>query len=104
MSGAPVFTTLGCRLNAYETEAMKDLAAQAGVRNALEDHCFLNTAFVIYKGLDNDGSFDSRFLRDFRIAHISLNGFVAADGHWRLIVGDEAYHRTLIRWWRGGLP
>jgi threonylcarbamoyladenosine tRNA methylthiotransferase MtaB len=30
----PVFTTLGCRLNAYETEAMKDLAAQAGVANA----------------------------------------------------------------------
>lgn len=31
---APKFTTLGCRLNAYETEAMKELAAQAGVRNA----------------------------------------------------------------------
>ena len=31
---APVFTTLGCRLNAYETEAMKDLAAAAGVTNA----------------------------------------------------------------------
>ncbi len=31
----PVFTTLGCRLNAYETEAMKDLAAQAGVENAI---------------------------------------------------------------------
>ena len=28
---APVFTTLGCRLNAYETEAMKALAAQHGV-------------------------------------------------------------------------
>ncbi|MGY6536553.1 MAG: tRNA (N(6)-L-threonylcarbamoyladenosine(37)-C(2))-methylthiotransferase MtaB [Pararhodobacter sp.] len=28
---APVFATLGCRLNAYETEAMKTLAAQAGV-------------------------------------------------------------------------
>ena len=27
----PSFTTLGCRLNAYETEAMKDLAAQAGL-------------------------------------------------------------------------
>ena len=31
---APVFTTLGCRLNAYETEAMKALAEQAGVANA----------------------------------------------------------------------
>ncbi|OUD09597.1 tRNA (N(6)-L-threonylcarbamoyladenosine(37)-C(2))-methylthiotransferase MtaB [Marivivens niveibacter] len=32
---APVFSTLGCRLNAYETEAMKELAAQAGVDNAV---------------------------------------------------------------------
>jgi len=32
---APRFTTLGCRLNAYETEAMKDLAAQAGLENAV---------------------------------------------------------------------
>ena len=31
---APEFTTLGCRLNANETEAMKELAAQAGVANA----------------------------------------------------------------------
>ncbi len=32
---APVFATFGCRLNAYETEAMKDLAAQAGLENAV---------------------------------------------------------------------
>jgi threonylcarbamoyladenosine tRNA methylthiotransferase MtaB len=31
----PIFTTLGCRLNAYETEAMKDLAEQAGVEGAV---------------------------------------------------------------------
>ena len=31
---APVFHTLGCRLNAYESEAMKELAEQAGVHNA----------------------------------------------------------------------
>ncbi|SEQ70065.1 tRNA (N(6)-L-threonylcarbamoyladenosine(37)-C(2))-methylthiotransferase MtaB [Thalassovita taeanensis] len=31
----PVFATLGCRLNAYETEAMKDLAAQAGIEGAV---------------------------------------------------------------------
>jgi len=31
---APIFTTLGCRLNAYETEAMKALAEAAGVANA----------------------------------------------------------------------
>ncbi len=31
----PVFATLGCRLNAYETEAMKELSAQAGFGNAV---------------------------------------------------------------------
>ncbi|WP_135506497.1 tRNA (N(6)-L-threonylcarbamoyladenosine(37)-C(2))-methylthiotransferase MtaB [Roseovarius aestuariivivens] len=38
----PRFTTLGCRLNAYETEAMKDLAGQAG----LEDAVIVNTCAV----------------------------------------------------------
>jgi len=31
VSGAPRFTTQGCRLNAYETEAMKRLTAEAGL-------------------------------------------------------------------------
>ncbi|MEM7438068.1 MAG: tRNA (N(6)-L-threonylcarbamoyladenosine(37)-C(2))-methylthiotransferase MtaB [Pseudomonadota bacterium] len=31
---APKFTTFGCRLNSYETEAMKDLAATHGVSDA----------------------------------------------------------------------
>ena len=35
MSKAPVFTTLGCHLNAYETEAMKELSAAAGMKNAV---------------------------------------------------------------------
>jgi len=32
---APVFATFGCRLNAYDSEAMKGLAAAAGVRDAV---------------------------------------------------------------------
>lgn len=32
---APKFSNHGCRLNAYETEAMKELAATAGLRNAV---------------------------------------------------------------------
>jgi threonylcarbamoyladenosine tRNA methylthiotransferase MtaB len=39
---APVFATLGCRLNAYETEAMKELAAAAG----LSDVVIVNTCAV----------------------------------------------------------
>ena len=32
---APVFATFGCRLNAYETEAMRELAVAAGVADAV---------------------------------------------------------------------
>ncbi len=32
---APVFATFGCRLNAYETQAMTDLTRQAGLSNAV---------------------------------------------------------------------
>ncbi|MDC1198844.1 tRNA (N(6)-L-threonylcarbamoyladenosine(37)-C(2))-methylthiotransferase MtaB [bacterium] len=32
---APVFATFGCRLNAYETEAMRELGAAAGLENAV---------------------------------------------------------------------
>ena len=32
---APIFSTMGCRLNAYETEAMKELAEQAGLQLSL---------------------------------------------------------------------
>ena len=34
---APIFATLGCRLNAYETEAMKELAAAAGLERYVLD-------------------------------------------------------------------
>ncbi|WP_417269314.1 tRNA (N(6)-L-threonylcarbamoyladenosine(37)-C(2))-methylthiotransferase MtaB [Celeribacter sp.] len=46
----PVFATLGCRLNAYETEAMKDLAAKAGVENAVVVNTCAVTAEAVRKG------------------------------------------------------
>ncbi len=46
---APKFTTLGCRLNAYETEAMKELAAGAGVRNAVIVNTCAVTAEAVRK-------------------------------------------------------
>ncbi len=46
---APKFTTLGCRLNAYETEAMKELAAQAGVRDAVVVNTCAVTAEAVRK-------------------------------------------------------
>jgi len=49
MSDAPVFTTLGCRLNAYETEAMKELAQTAGVENVYVINTCAVTAEAVRK-------------------------------------------------------
>ncbi|MBT9245863.1 tRNA (N(6)-L-threonylcarbamoyladenosine(37)-C(2))-methylthiotransferase MtaB [Gemmobacter fulvus] len=46
---APIFSTLGCRLNAYETEAMKELAAAAGVDNAVVVNTCAVTAEAVRK-------------------------------------------------------
>ncbi|WP_372611973.1 tRNA (N(6)-L-threonylcarbamoyladenosine(37)-C(2))-methylthiotransferase MtaB [Aquicoccus sp.] len=45
----PKFTTLGCRLNAYETEAMKELAAQAGLGDAVVVNTCAVTAEAVRK-------------------------------------------------------
>jgi threonylcarbamoyladenosine tRNA methylthiotransferase MtaB len=46
---APVFATLGCRLNAYETEAMKELAEGAGLSNAVIVNTCAVTAEAVRK-------------------------------------------------------
>jgi len=46
---APKFTTLGCRLNAYETQAMQDLAGQAGLSNAVVVNTCAVTAEAVRK-------------------------------------------------------
>jgi threonylcarbamoyladenosine tRNA methylthiotransferase MtaB len=46
---APVFATLGCRLNAYETEAMKELSAAAGLHNAVIVNTCAVTAEAVRK-------------------------------------------------------
>ena len=45
----PVFATLGCRLNAYETEAMRELAAAAGLQNAVIVNTCAVTAEAVRK-------------------------------------------------------
>jgi threonylcarbamoyladenosine tRNA methylthiotransferase MtaB len=45
----PVFSTHGCRLNAYETEAMKELAAQAGLEGAVIVNTCAVTAEAVRK-------------------------------------------------------
>ena len=46
---APVFSTLGCRLNAYETEAMKELAAIHGVGDSVVVNTCAVTAEAVRK-------------------------------------------------------
>ena len=45
----PKFTTLGCRLNAYETEAMKELSQSAGLQNAVIVNTCAVTAEAVRK-------------------------------------------------------
>jgi threonylcarbamoyladenosine tRNA methylthiotransferase MtaB len=45
----PVFATLGCRLNAYESEAMQELAAAAGVSGAVVVNTCAVTAEAVRK-------------------------------------------------------
>jgi threonylcarbamoyladenosine tRNA methylthiotransferase MtaB len=46
---APKFTTQGCRLNAYETEAMKELAEEAGLNNIVIVNTCAVTAEAVRK-------------------------------------------------------
>ncbi len=46
---APVFTSHGCRLNAYETEAMRELTMQAGLENAVIVNTCAVTAEAVRK-------------------------------------------------------
>ena len=45
----PVFATFGCRLNAYETEAMKRLASEAGITDAVVVNTCAVTAEAVRK-------------------------------------------------------
>ncbi|TMM52732.1 tRNA (N(6)-L-threonylcarbamoyladenosine(37)-C(2))-methylthiotransferase MtaB [Sulfitobacter sabulilitoris] len=70
---APVFSTLGCRLNAYETEAMKDLAAAAGVENAV----IVNTCAVTAEAVRKARQDIRRLRRDHPGARLIVTGCAA---------------------------
>ena len=46
---APKFSNHGCRLNAYETQAMQDLASQSGIQNAIVVNTCAVTAEAVRK-------------------------------------------------------
>ncbi|WP_099244655.1 tRNA (N(6)-L-threonylcarbamoyladenosine(37)-C(2))-methylthiotransferase MtaB [Pelagimonas phthalicica] len=69
----PKFTTLGCRLNAYETEAMKDLAAKAGVDNAV----VINTCAVTQEAVRKARQEIRRLRRENPDAKLIVTGCAA---------------------------
>jgi threonylcarbamoyladenosine tRNA methylthiotransferase MtaB len=69
----PKFTTLGCRLNAYETEAMKDLAAQAGLNGAV----VINTCAVTSEAVRKARQEIRRLRRENPEARLIVTGCAA---------------------------
>ncbi|MEY8829633.1 tRNA (N(6)-L-threonylcarbamoyladenosine(37)-C(2))-methylthiotransferase MtaB [Sedimentitalea sp. XS_ASV28] len=70
---APKFTTLGCRLNAYETEAMKELSAQAG----LSDAVIVNTCAVTAEAVRKARQEIRRMRRENPDARLIVTGCAA---------------------------
>lgn len=73
MNSGPHFTTLGCRLNAYETEAMKTLAEGAGLRDAL----VINTCAVTAEAVRKARQEIRRMRRENPAAPIIVTGCAA---------------------------
>jgi len=69
----PVFATLGCRLNAWETEAMKTLAAQAGVTDAV----VVNTCAVTQEAVRKAKQEIRRLSRENPGARVVVTGCAA---------------------------
>jgi threonylcarbamoyladenosine tRNA methylthiotransferase MtaB len=70
---APVFSTHGCRLNAYETEAMKDLATASGLGDAV----IVNTCAVTAEAVRKARQDIRRLRRDNPSARIIVTGCAA---------------------------
>ncbi len=69
----PVFATLGCRLNAYESEAMKELAASAGLSGAV----IVNTCAVTAKAVRKAKQEIRRLARENPGAAVIVTGCAA---------------------------
>ena len=69
----PIFATLGCRLNAYETEAMKELSAAAGLTNAV----IVNTCAVTAEAVRKAKQEIRRLSRENPGAQIIVTGCAA---------------------------
>ncbi|MEM9974200.1 MAG: tRNA (N(6)-L-threonylcarbamoyladenosine(37)-C(2))-methylthiotransferase MtaB [Pseudomonadota bacterium] len=85
---APVFSNHGCRLNAYETEAMKDLAARAGISDAV----IVNTCAVTAEAVRKARQDIRRLRRENPNARLIVTGCAAQTEPERFASMDEVDH------------
>ena len=60
-SNAPIFSTMGCRLNSYETEAMRKLTSEAGLENSIIINTCAVTAEAVRKSRQEIRSLRRKF-------------------------------------------
>lgn len=84
----PKFSTLGCRLNAYETQAMQDLAEQAGVANAV----VINTCAVTAQAVRKARQEIRRMRRENPDARLIVTGCAAQTEPETFAAMDEVDH------------
>lgn len=70
---APIFSTFGCRLNAYETEAMREMAAAAGLKDAV----IVNTCAVTAEAVRKARQDIRKLRRDNPGARVIVTGCAA---------------------------
>ena len=97
------FETLGCRLNAYETEAMREMAAAAGISNS----CVVNTCAVTAEAVRKSRQAIRRRRRDNPGAKVLVTGCAAqidSEGFARMpevdvVIGNS--RKMLPKTWKG---
>ena len=82
---APIFSNHGCRLNAYETEAMKELAARHGV----EDAVIVNTCAVTAEAVRKARQDIRKLRRENPNARLIVTGCAAQTEPERFAAMDE---------------
>ncbi len=73
MNNAPIFSTFGCRLNAYETEAMKDMTSAAGLQGAV----IVNTCAVTAEAVRQSKQRIRKLRREHPEAQLIVTGCAA---------------------------
>ena len=82
---APIFSNFGCRLNAYETHAMEEMASSAG----LSDAVIINTCAVTAEAVRKARAEIRRLRRDNPDAKIIVTGCAAQTEPERFAAMDE---------------